>query len=54
VRRFAGREVVPYAQECHHRDQLIALPVIAEVAEFGVLPDDAASPAAAIGSAAAE
>ena len=36
VRRFAEREVAPYAQEWHRRDQLIPLPVIEDLAEIGV------------------
>jgi len=36
VRRFAEREVAPYAQEWHGRDQLIPLPVIEDLAEIGV------------------
>jgi (2S)-methylsuccinyl-CoA dehydrogenase len=36
VRRFAQREVAPYAQEWHRRDQLIPLPVIEALAEIGV------------------
>src|SRR5215813_12265989 len=36
VRRFAEREVAPYAQEWHRRDQLIPLPVIQELAGIGV------------------
>jgi (2S)-methylsuccinyl-CoA dehydrogenase len=36
VRRFAEREVAPYAQEWHRRDQLIPLPVIEALAEIGV------------------
>jgi (2S)-methylsuccinyl-CoA dehydrogenase len=36
VRRFAEREVAPYAQEWHRRDQLIPLPVIEELAGIGV------------------
>ena len=36
VRRFAAREVAPYAQEWHRRDQLIPLPVIEDLAEIGV------------------
>jgi len=36
VRRFAEREVAPYAQEWHRRDTLIPLPVIEELARIGV------------------
>ena len=36
VRRFAEKEVAPYAQEWHRRDQLIPLPVIEDLAEIGV------------------
>jgi len=36
VRRFAEREVAPYAQDWHRRDQLIPLPVIEDLAEIGV------------------
>ena len=36
VRRLAEREVAPYAQEWHGRDQLIPLPVIEDLAEIGV------------------
>jgi (2S)-methylsuccinyl-CoA dehydrogenase len=36
VRRFAEREVAPYAQVWHGRDQLIPLPVIEDLAEIGV------------------
>ena len=36
VRRFAEREVAPYAQEWHRRDELIPLPVIEELARIGV------------------
>lgn len=36
VRRFADRAVAPFAQQWHHQDQLIPLPVIKELAEIGV------------------
>jgi len=36
VRRFAEREVTPHAPEWHHRDDLIPLPVIEELAQIGV------------------
>ena len=36
VRRFAEREIAPYAQEWHRRDELIPLPVIEELARMGV------------------
>jgi (2S)-methylsuccinyl-CoA dehydrogenase len=36
VRRFAGREVAPYAQDWHRRDELIPLAVIEELAGIGV------------------
>jgi (2S)-methylsuccinyl-CoA dehydrogenase len=35
VRRFAEREVAPRAQEWHRRDELIPLPVIADLAGIG-------------------
>ena len=44
VRRFADREVAPHAQQWHRSDQLIPLPVIAELAGIGVfgmtIPED--------------
>jgi (2S)-methylsuccinyl-CoA dehydrogenase len=36
VRRFAEREVAPYAQDWHRRDELIPLSVIEELARIGV------------------
>jgi (2S)-methylsuccinyl-CoA dehydrogenase len=36
VRRFAEREVAPYAQQWHRRDELIPLAVIEELARIGV------------------
>jgi len=36
VRRFAEREIAPYAQEWHRNDQLIPLPVIEELGRIGV------------------
>ena len=36
VRRFAEREVVPYAQNWHRHDELIPIPVIEELAGIGV------------------
>jgi (2S)-methylsuccinyl-CoA dehydrogenase len=36
VRRFAEREVAPFAQEWHRRDALIPLPIIEELARIGV------------------
>jgi (2S)-methylsuccinyl-CoA dehydrogenase len=36
VRRFAEREVAPYAQEWHRRDELIPLPVVEELGRMGV------------------